>query len=348
MGLLGGNKNERIYRVPPVRLALIILVSLTIIGLTYLLSGEMTWKTAVVYFLYTFFFWQGNVAFACIIDPLFPSLDDMPKRLAITLLFVAIYTALIVALINWVMYNFKKPSMELLDEYLVGFGITLLISAIYSAAGFFHMYKNSLLEAESLKRSGIESELKALSSQVNPHFLFNSLNTLMSIIPEDQQLALEFTRRFSEVYRYFLRHQNQELATVKEEMEFVENYFFLLKTRHGDNINLEVNLEKGDYQKKIPAFALQLLIENAAKHNEISLAHPLRIAICKESEMLTVTNNLKPRKSAGPGTGSGLDNIRKRFEYLAGKVISVEKTAEQFIVKMPLLEVENYEASTKK
>jgi two-component system, LytTR family, sensor kinase len=326
-----------------IRTIMIVILSLIIIGIMYFFSGEMSWKKALIVFLYSFFFWHGNAAFSSEINKYFPDVDDMPKKIWISILFAFIYTILIVALISGIFFRFERSWQEYFAEFLAGFSITALISASYSAIAFFQMYKRSLIEAEGLKRSHMESEIKALNAQVNPHFLFNSLNTLMSIIPEDPALAVEFTRKFSDVYRYVLQNKNKEIVALKEELELVNSYVFLLRIRHGDNIQLENNLNGGDLQKCIPSLVLQILIENAAKHNVISGSRKLHINIGSENGQLVVRNNLNPKQNAEPGAKTGLENIRQRYKYLVGKKIEVQQIKGEFIVKVPLIEIEDYE-----
>lgn len=342
-------KNEEICayantRVVIIRMMMILGLSAIMVLTSYIVDGETSWKYALTMLVYTFFFWEGNTAFSCLSERFFPRIIDIPKRIGVSVLFALLYTLSIVGLVNWLFYGFESNWREIFGEFIVGFFITLLVSAVYASVAFFRMYKSSLIETESLKRSRIESELKALNAQVNPHFLFNSLNTLMSLIPEDSQLALEFTKKFSDVYRYILQNKFKEMVTVKDEIEFTSSYIFLLKIRHGNNVNMELFVDDTSLLKMIPTLTLQMLVENATKHNVISEHKKLNIRIESTSDgLLTVRNNLSPKKTPENGAGIGLENIRKRYEYLTDRKVEIVQTGEEFIASLPLLETENYE-----
>lgn len=331
-------------RVVLTRMTMIVALSAVVSLVYFIFAGIFHWNAVWVTLAYSFFFWEGNAGFSYLADKFFPSIEETPKKIIVSVVFAFFYTILIVCLVSWMFYGFQRSWQSFLGEFLAGFFITLLVSAIYASISFFKMYKSSLIQAESLKRSHMESELRALNAQVNPHFLFNSLNALISLIPEDPPLAVEFTRRFSDVYRYVLQNKYKELATVRDEIEFVRNYIFLLKIRHGNQVDLELEVDETSLLKKIPTLALQMLVENATKHNVISEKKKLIITVKVIPEgYLTVANNLNPKKTPEPGAGIGLENIQKRYEYLGAKKADIHTTGDEFIVRLPLLETEDYE-----
>lgn len=190
-----------------------------------------------------------------------------------------------------------------------------------------------LLENEHLKSENLLVQLSSLKNQLNPHFLFNSLNTLSWLINEDKEKSQLYLQKLSQVLRYSLSMQEQSLVPLKEELTLVDNYIFLLQIRFGDNLKIVKNIENIHF--KIPPLSLQLLIENAIKHNIISMTSPLSIWIEISDNKLIVKNTLNP-KANSEGTGIGLVNLNERFKILASCEIEIEQN-EAFIVTLPLI-----------
>jgi len=191
-----------------------------------------------------------------------------------------------------------------------------------------------------LQEENIISQFETLKSQVNPHFLFNSLNVLSSLIFIDQEKAAKFVRQLSKVYRYVLDHREMDTISLKEELPFIESYIYLLKTRFDQNLRVEIDIAKDKLQYKVAPMVLQLLVENAIKHNVISKLKPLIVTLSTASNdgFLSVTNNLQLKSSTERSSKIGLTNIRKRYDYLSGKKIEIVNNEESFTVKIPLLD----------
>jgi len=325
---------------PKLRLPLIILVSLIISGINYLFI-PFSIELMAENLLYTFVLWQGNYAFSSVCHPF--NNDHTQPRIVVYLVFAAVYSLIVVVLVNFIMLDLDESFRGYLSEFLVAFGITVFISLVYFSYEYFELFRTSVEEKEALKRAHIENELKVLNHQINPHFLFNSLNTLMSIIPEDSNLALEFTRRFSNVYRYVLQSKNKDLVSLGEEMQFVHSYIFLMKIRHGDNLMADININDKDLLCQVPPLTIQMICENSVKHNTISEAHPLHLKIHIADEMIIIRNNKNKKLIKEDGTGTGLENIEKRYHYLSEKSILIIDEEEYFEVHLPLLKVEKYE-----
>ena len=190
---------------------------------------------------------------------------------------------------------------------------------------------------EQEKKEKVEFEFQLLKNQVNPHFLFNSFSTLMSLIEEQPEQALQYTEKLSDFFRTILQLKDQQLIPLEEELTLSENYFFLLKKRFGDNLNLEIILGKEVLKMAIPPMTLQILIENAVKHNIISKDSPLFIKIYKDENSLVVENNYQPKITAAVSTGIGLENIRKRYRMIMEQEPEIEKTEAYFRVKLPCI-----------
>jgi ligand-binding sensor domain-containing protein len=196
-----------------------------------------------------------------------------------------------------------------------------------------------LKQAEREQREKVQFQLETLKSQVNPHFLFNSFNTLASVIEEDRAGAIEYVEKLSDFYRNILLHRQQDLIPVSTELALIENYYFLQLKRYRKNFVLERNVPDTFHHKKIPPLTLQLLVENAVKHNIISTGQPLIVEIfVSNNEYLAVRNNLQRKTHHEPSTGIGLSNITHRFRILTDKPVHIKEDDEYFTVFIPLLD----------
>lgn len=191
-------------------------------------------------------------------------------------------------------------------------------------------------ENEVLKRENLNAMHEALKQQVNPHFLFNSLNTLKSLTKRSPEKAMNFIDELSKVYRYMLLHQNKNVVMLADEITFLKSYLYLLKIRFGDAINTEINLPEDCLANLMPPNTLQLLIENAVKHNIVSQRKPLSIFVFLQDEFLVIQNNLQPKQIYSVPSGLGLNNISQRYKLILGKDISIEKKQDNFMVFLPL------------
>ena len=209
--------------------------------------------------------------------------------------------------------------------------------AIYEIIFFMNELRHSVEEKEMLKRESVSAQLNALRTQVNPHFLFNNLNTLSSIIPEDPQQAVDFVQQLSKVYRHILEVKDEKSIPLKDELDVLKAYAFLLQTRFGHNIEIDINVADEKLQKRIVPLSLQLLMENAIKHNIVSADKPLKIEVYAENGSLVVSNNLQKKNQLHESTGIGLDNIRNRYKLLGDKTVQVTESGSNFTVSIPLL-----------
>jgi two-component system, LytTR family, sensor kinase len=214
-----------------------------------------------------------------------------------------------------------------------------LVNAVYH---YLKQFKSKQLEAEELKRINMQAQLQAVNNQINPHFLFNNLNVLSSLALTDPQEANRFTEAFSQVYRYILSNTDKELVMVKEELDFIQPYLFLLKKRFPQGIQVDIDVSDKARKLYMVPVALQLLIENAIKHNVASSSRPLRIDIMANGKQeLTVVNNLQLKKNREPSSNIGLQNINKRYGLLFHKNIQIAQSEAVFSVTLPLIEVQN-------
>ena len=194
-----------------------------------------------------------------------------------------------------------------------------------------------LLENEQLRSENLVNQYEALKSQLNPHMLFNSLNTLYSLIRESPDKAQNYLQELSRVMRYTLHDNLSHTVSLNEEMSFVHSYLYLLQMRYEDNLHFDIDIPQELLQRQVPPMAVQMLVENAVKHNEISNRNPLTIRIHAEGNGLCVSNRIQPKLTDSSSTCIGLANLSKRYRLLFGKDITIEESNNDFKVTLPLI-----------
>ena len=214
--------------------------------------------------------------------------------------------------------------------------ISFVISLIFTAIGFFFAWKRSFLQAEKLKVEMLAYKYESLRNQINPHFLFNSLNVLSDLVYDDQALAVKFIRQLSDLFRYVLDSRDKELVPLREELDFIRSFTFLLKTRFEEKLKIEIDIQP-DPDDYIVPMTIQLLIENAVKHNEVSEAFPLRISIRKTGDWLEVENNFQAKNAGDDSKKTGLKNITQQFAFFSEKTIKIITSDERYLVRVPIL-----------
>jgi len=226
-------------------------------------------------------------------------------------------------------------------EHLFGditMGVVLNMILVLCAEGvfFFNQWKDSVVLSERLQKENMHSQLEVLKGQVNPHFLFNSLNVLSSLVHKDADKAEEFIDEFASVYRYILNIQSKTVVTLKEELHFLDSYIFLQKIRFKDGLKMHLHIDAEQLSNYLPPLALQMLVENAIKHNVVGKEKPLNIKIFTKGQTLHIVNNLQIRKDDSSGTGMGLKNLRSRYFRLAGLQPKFECRDTEYVAIIPL------------
>jgi sensor histidine kinase YesM len=215
--------------------------------------------------------------------------------------------------------------------------LTFIISLFLHGRAFLMNWRKSIVDAEKLQKESIAAKYESLKSQVNPHFLFNSLNALSNLVYEDQDKAVKFIKQLSEVYRYVLDTREKEVVPLEDEMRFLQSYLFLQQIRFGSKLMVEFDI-KDQGNIKIAPLALQMLLENAIKHNIVSEEDPLLIKVYSNNHYIIVENNIQKKVTLGESsTGVGLENICKRYEFLSNTKVEVIQDQFRFQVKLPVL-----------
>ena len=194
------------------------------------------------------------------------------------------------------------------------------------------------LKNRALEKENIHAQFEILKNQINPHFLFNSMNILSALIPSNPDKALSFTRKFSKLYRSMLDLRPQPVISLREELEFVQTYVFLQKMRFEDSLQVDTDISDATMEHVLPPFALQILVENTVKHNIISEDTPLRVRIYDDSGYLCVRNNLQKRGYVEDSTGLGLKNLKERYKMITDQPVILEETEDNdFLARIPLI-----------
>lgn len=232
---------------------------------------------------------------------------------------------------------FKLDSLFLATTWALYALLPAFINLIFFTDYFIGRWKDSLVLAERLEKEKSQVQFDNLKNQLNPHFLFNALTSLNSLIFEDQKLASQFLQHLSKVYRYVLQNKDKNFVPLVTELNFIQGYVFLLETRFLHAVKISINVKEEKKEQAIVPVTLQILIENALKHNIADREKPLHIDITVMGDYLIVSNNLQERKMVETSNRMGLDNLKSLYRFLTDKPVLIEKTDNRFAVKVPLL-----------
>jgi LytS/YehU family sensor histidine kinase len=241
-------------------------------------------------------------------------------------------------IVNWI--NGENLSMVfsnfIHDELRGWFKSTITGLSAGAVIFIFLLWQTSLRREQKLREENLIFQNETLKNQVNPHFLFNSLNTLSSLVTVQPELAEKFINRLSAIYRYILENSTKDKVPLEAEISFINDYFFLHKIRDDGKIELEVSIKESDNFEILPV-SLQILVENAIKHNKATREDPLKISVFLEEHWIVVKNNLQRMATQIRSTGIGLKNLGARIKLSTGKYLVIEETNNYFLVKVPLL-----------
>lgn len=273
----------------------------------------------------------------------FPWDKKLIQRLSYEILltnFNAVIIISIFALIFSLTFNHfgnQKLSIVLFNNIIVAIIINTFAISILEGYFYFKQWKTSLIQTEQLKRENIQSQFEALKNQIDPHFLFNSMNTVYSLIDTHPDKAKEFITKFSKTYRHVLDVKEKVVVSLKDEIEFLNSYIFLHKIRHEENLEISINIDAEKLNCYIPPLSLQMLVENAIKHNIISEKKPLRIKIFNTGNSLIVKNNLQSKDTINESTKIGLNNLTERYKFISEKTPKFYIKDNEYVAEIPLL-----------
>jgi sensor histidine kinase YesM len=304
-------------------------------------SLEAFKRVGLYSFVIGFSLWKGNEAIGYIIHHYYPW-DKNPKRtLLLNLISTLLFSSFVIFAVNYFLFPLlyghgigKTPRLFFLIGIIQLF-ISLLITSIFYVKQFFLEWLKTSVNEEKLKQEAIQLRYDALKSNVNPHFLFNSLSVLTSLVDTDTQKAKQFIQQFSNIYRYVLEHRDSEIVPLSEEVSFIESFTNLHHIRHGENLQVSINVD--DTTGYIIPLSLQILLENCFKHNIISEEKPLTVRVWRDNDYIVVQNNFQRRNTIHESGGVGLETISKRYEYISERRIEIIHTANHYTVKVPII-----------
>lgn len=296
------------------------------------------------YQLYSFVLGFSNLMFFSYLEKLNWKKSKGLKRIiigvmgsvVISLSGLFILRALTAKIYNGISFN-QFITTERYENYTFGLWITLTIVAIFHFIYFYSKYQQKKVKESQIVAKTESAKFESLKSQLDPHFLFNSLNVLTSLISENPNQAEKFTTKLSKVYRYVLEQKDKDLIPLEDELKFAKTYMELLKMRFEDGIEFSIPDSVSNSDLKIVPLSLQLLLENAVKHNVITSKNPLEIRIFEENGFLCIENNISPKASLEKSTKVGLKNINQRYSLITKEIVEIINNNEIFKVKLPLL-----------
>ena len=298
--------------------------------------------------MYSFLIGTGNGLINSFLNKKVPWSEATTKRAILSIVSILIANFILVYFCNYINFvviqkvatteEFFSGKYNFINWFMVN--VALLISAFLHAKSFMEELKKSskkeVVEQKLIAKSA-NAQFESLKNQLDPHFLFNSLNVLSSLIDENPSQAQKFTASMSKIYRYVLEQKDKELVTIEDEIEFAKTYCGLLKTRFEDSVNFIFDVKDDDLRRFVVPLSLQLLLENCIKHNLATSSKPLLIRIFTEGDTLCIENNLQIREQIKESAGIGLANIVQRYSLLTKKNVFIEKSEDYFKVKLPIL-----------
>ena len=324
-------------------------IAFVFIGIQFLMGREIQWDSSFFteigyYFLYSIILTYVNKTYFEYLNHKVVWKKYGKYRLLIGALGGVVLTMISVFFIRiLIKVGFEGRTWEEFIEteraafYIIALLVTLVVSVFFHAAYMYRRIQDKKVKEQKIIAGTASAKFDALKNQLDPHFLFNSLNVLTSLIEEDADQAQRFTTSLSKVYRYVLEQKNKEVVSIEEELQFARTYVRLLKMRFEDSIVLEIPEAASNPEAKIVPLSLQLLLENAVKHNVVTSNRPLYIKVYEEDGNLVVNNNIQEKQVVKKSSGVGLRNIQQRYQLLTDRKVRIEKADQQFSVYLPIL-----------
>jgi two-component system, LytTR family, sensor kinase len=292
------------------------------------------------------FLWELNRISESVLGKIQSSIDIVKKAHPLIILFLlSLVNVIIASAVSLVVMDILLHVPVIVDydntKLLMGFGfrVNLFLHCINAIVFFMNKLKKAQLETEHLKKITMEAQFEALRNQINPHFMFNCFNVLSTLVYKDPDASAKFITQISNVYRYLLNSQERKVVSLQDELSFMESYLYLLQIRYGENLIVQKEINASPTDRYIAPAALQMLIENAIKHNVVSKTNPLTIKIFSTPNAIVVTNNLQEKQVKEESTNRGLQNIQSRYQLLSDDPVIVDKTETEFRVQIPLLQL---------
>ncbi len=327
----------------------IVIAFLIGVAITWFFMGNVLFSGFEYFFRHCFFgfvltvaLWKGTSCVGSYVERKFPWERKPSLTLTIQVLAAVSFAALAILIINVVFYKFYyKASIranfsDLLFQMFAELGIAMLITTLFYVKRFFISWRKAAVSEERYKKEALQLQYETLKSYVNPHFLFNSLSVLSSLVEKDIQKSQLFIRQLSDIYRYVLEQKGKELVSLQAELDFARSFISLHKIRHSEN--LEVKLDVNDSSGYIVPLSMQILLENAFKHNVISEEEPLVVKVWRDHDYIIVQNQIRKRKAIETSGGMGLETIVNQYKYISSKTLLICSDDGYFTVHVPILD----------
>lgn len=306
-------------------------------------ADEVFFEWDLVYTpVFAFIILQGNFKIDKWLNTKYGWLKEPRKRLVLQITTSTIFTAITLLAMLYGIHQIKYgdgvlfyPTMK--ATFLSALLLTFIAVSINVGYHFFNSLKSSLVEVEKYKTESANAQLQNLKNQLNPHFLFNNLSVLTSLVHKNQNKAVDFINELSKVYRYVLDNKSSELVTLQEELSFLNHYIYLLKIRFENNISFLITINEAQKNTYLPPMCLQMLVENTIQHNEASLAIPLQVSIYTVQDSLIIENQIQPRSDAAQSSKMGLKNIQSRYAYFTDEKVEILDDGKKYKVSLPLI-----------
>lgn len=307
-------------------------------------SGKFSLEFNIILFFVSFFMisitWEFLNFVNNKLNKILPFERNIPQRILLQLSIGAAF-ALVV---RYGIYKYGEPNLDFkLDSLFMASTWVLYVlaslglNAIFFIKYFIDRWKESIRQTERLEKEKTQVQFDNLKNQLNPHFLFNALTSLNSLISENQQLASQFLQHMSKVYRYVLQNKDKNFVSLQTELDFIKNYVFLAETRFGGALRIKFEIVEAAHEQAIVPVTLQILIENALKHNIVDQERPLYIDVFTSGDYLVISNNLQKRKTVETSNRVGLENLKSLYKFLTDRPVIVEELQDRFNVKVPLI-----------
>lgn len=306
------------------------------------------WGIMLLSMLESMLLWEANRLVIRYFRNRFPALSQTSQRIIAILITCTILTIILRSL-NIYFYDktrfwgYQFPVEAYLHGIFVALLFVIILGGLYEAVYYFRKWKDMAVEAEALKKENLQTQLDTLKRQLSPHFLFNSLGSLSSLIEEDPAKAQDFVSQMSTVYRYLLQSNESNLTTLQKEMDFIFAYSQMLLTRFPEGLKLEIKIDNAYRDFLVPPLTVQLLLENAVKHNAVLPSRPLTVKVYTTAEgQLVVENNLQRKAPGIKSHKMGLNNLASKYALLNQGSILITESATDFKVQVPLIKPSQY------
>ena len=287
--------------------------------------------------------WLGNEAINKGLNSKYNWIENVKKRLIIQSILSVLFTSITLFILMYFLHQLRFGDGQIVNRKMVeifppAILFTFALLAVKIGSEFFSALKNSLIEIEKYKTESANAQLQNLKNQLNPHFLFNNLSVLTSLVYKNQDRAAYFINELAKVYRYVLETKNSELVSLNEELAFLGHYIYLQKIRFEDSISFEIEIEENKKSAYLLPMCLQMLVENTIQHNETSQANPLKVLIYTENNSLVIENTILSRSNVSESTKTGIKNIKQRYSFFTDEKVIISNNGKIFKIFLPLIQ----------